>query len=140
MFLAYASFRGQALIDRRLCLPEHTGSQDLDRRSGSGIPEKIEFATRPRPAWQEIEAVLDAGCPSSWVAGDEVSSQDPPLRSAREARGIGYVLAVARTSKVRINKNRAVVQPATVSASLPRDTGHRQSAGAGAKPAGRSSS
>ncbi|GGY11806.1 hypothetical protein [Streptomyces anandii] len=34
---------------------------------------------------------------------------------------------------MRINKNRTVVQAATVAASLPRDTWHRQSVGAGAK-------
>ncbi|QIY75594.1 transposase [Streptomyces sp. RLB1-33] len=49
-FLAYASSRGQALIGRRLYLPEHTWCQDPDRRSGSGIPEKVEFATKPRLA------------------------------------------------------------------------------------------
>jgi SRSO17 transposase len=46
-FLAYASSQGQALIDRWLHLPEHTWCQDPDRRSGSGIPEKVEFATKP---------------------------------------------------------------------------------------------
>lgn len=97
------------------------------------IPEKVEFATKPRLAWQMIEAALDAGCSSNWVTGDEVYGQDPRLRSALEARGIGYVLAVACTTKVRINENRTVVQAATVAASLPRDTWHRQSAGAGAK-------
>jgi SRSO17 transposase len=44
VFLAYASSRGQALIDRRLYLPEHTWCQSPDRRSGSGIPGKVEFA------------------------------------------------------------------------------------------------
>ncbi|MFJ1604509.1 IS701 family transposase [Streptomyces sp. NPDC088253] len=99
VFLAYASSRGQALIDRRLHLPEHTWCQDPDRTSGSVIPEKVEFATKPRPAWQMIEAALDAGCSSNWVTGDEVYGQDPQLRSALEARGIGYVLAVACTTK-----------------------------------------
>lgn len=119
VFLAYASSRGRALIDRRLYLPEHTWCQDPDRRSGSGIPEKVEFATKPRLAWQMIEAALDAGCSSNWVTGDEVHGQDPQLRSALEARGIGYVLAVACTTKVRINENRTVVPAATVAVSLP---------------------
>lgn len=40
-------------------------------------------------AWQMIEAALDAGYSSNWVTGDEVCAQDPQLRSALEARGIG---------------------------------------------------
>ncbi|WP_282434503.1 transposase [Streptomyces sp. Root55] len=50
VFLAYASTQGRALIDRRLYLPEHTWCQDTERRSGSGVPEDVEFA-RPSPAW-----------------------------------------------------------------------------------------
>jgi SRSO17 transposase len=133
VFLAYASSRGRALIDRRLYLPEHTWCRDPDRRSGSGVPARAEFATKPRLALQMIEAALDAGCSSSWVTGDEVYGQDPQLRSALEARGIGYVLAVACTSRVRINQDRTAVQVDAVAASLPQDTWHRQSAGAGAK-------
>lgn len=133
VFLAYASSRGRALIDRRLYLPKHTWCRDPDRRSGSGVPEQVEFATKPRPALQMIEAALDTGYSSSWVTGDEVHGQDPQLRSVLEARGIGYVLAVACTTKVRINENRTVLQADTLAASLPQDAWHRQSAGAGAK-------
>ncbi|MEV7493035.1 IS701 family transposase [Streptomyces anulatus] len=133
VFLAYASSRGRALIDRRLYLPKHTWCRDPDRRSGSGVPEQVEFATKPRPALQMIEAALDTGYSSSWVTGDEVHGQDPQLRSVLEARGIGYVLAVACTTKVRINENRTVLQADTPAASLPQDAWHRQSAGAGAK-------
>jgi hypothetical protein len=38
---------------------------------------------------------LDAGVPAAWVAGDEVYGANPKLRTALEARGIGYVLVVA---------------------------------------------
>ena len=133
VFLAYASDQGRALIDRRLYLPEHTWCQDSGRRSGSGVPEDVEFATKPRLALQMIEAALDAGCRSSWVTGDEVYGQDPQLRSALEARGVGYVLAVACTTRVRINQDRTIVQADTTAAALPPDAWHRQSAGAGAK-------
>jgi hypothetical protein len=35
------------------------------------------------------------GVPAAWVTGDEVYGADPGLRAELEARGIGYVLAVA---------------------------------------------
>ncbi|MBT2467730.1 IS701 family transposase [Streptomyces sp. ISL-66] len=133
VFLAYATARGRALIDRRLYLPERTWCQDGERRAGSGVPGHVEFATKPRLALRMIEAALDAGCTSSWVTGDEVYGQDPHLRSGLEARGVGYVLAVACTTRVRINQDRTGVQADAVAAYLPRDAWHRQSAGAGAK-------
>ena len=42
-----------------------------------------------------LSRALDAGVPASWVTGDEVYGADPKLRACLEARGIGYVLAVA---------------------------------------------
>ncbi|MDI5969397.1 IS701 family transposase [Streptomyces sp. SL13] len=133
VFLAYASEQGRALIDRRLYLPEHTWCEDSERRSGSGVPEDVEFATKPRLALRMIEAALDAGCQSAWVTGDEVYGQDPQLRSALEARGIGYVLAVACTARVRIDQDRTVIRADTAASALPPDAWQRQSAGTGAK-------
>lgn len=38
VFLAYATERGRALIDRRLYLPEHSWCSDPERRDAAGIP------------------------------------------------------------------------------------------------------
>jgi SRSO17 transposase len=113
VFLALATRRGRTLIDRRLYLPEHSWSNDPKRRTGAGIPETVQFATKPRLASEMIAAALDAGITASWVTGDEAYGQDPQLRAALEARGTGYVLAVA--------------------CRLPATAWHRQSAGNGAK-------
>jgi hypothetical protein len=48
-----------------------------------------------------IARALDAGVPAARVAGDEVYGARPGLRAELEARGIGYVLAVARDHPVR---------------------------------------
>src|SRR3982751_6550957 len=47
VFLAYASRHGHALIDRALYLPE-TWAADEQRRLEAGVPEQVEFATKPQ--------------------------------------------------------------------------------------------
>jgi SRSO17 transposase len=133
VFLALATSRGRALIDRRLYLPEHSWSTDPERRREAGIPETVEFATKPRLAAEMIAAALDSGITASWVTGDEAYGQDPHLRTVLEARGTGYVLAVACSARVRINHGRTTVRADTVAGSLPATAWQPHSAGRGAK-------
>src|SRR6266540_1282475 len=60
VFLAYASRYGQALIDRRLYLPE-SWTKDRARCERAAIPASVEFMTKPKMARAMIEATLDAG-------------------------------------------------------------------------------
>ena len=46
-FLAYASRHGHALIDRELYVPE-SWTDDRERCRAAGIPDEVEFATKPR--------------------------------------------------------------------------------------------
>jgi len=64
VFLAYASRFGQALIDRRLYLPE-AWANDVERRDKAHIPEDIAFATKIEMAREMIASALDAG---AWLA------------------------------------------------------------------------
>jgi SRSO17 transposase len=95
VFLAYASPRGRALIDRRIYLPK-SWTGDPDRCVAAGVPDHIEFATKPRLAQEMIEAALDSGIRVKFVTADECYGRDPTLRQTLQQRGIGYVLAVAR--------------------------------------------
>ncbi|MET9727792.1 IS701 family transposase [Streptomyces zaomyceticus] len=133
VFLAYASSKGRALIDRRLYLPEHTWCQDAERRRKAGVPDDIVFTTKPRLALQMIAATLDAGISTSWVTGDEAYGQDPGLRAGLEARSVGYVLAVSCATRVRINQGRTAIRTDQAADRLPASAWHRQSAGPGAK-------
>lgn len=121
------------MIDRQLYLPEHSWCQGAERRTRAGIPDRVEFATKPTLAGQMIAAAVDTGISASWVTGDEAYGQDPGLRALLESRRIGYILAVACSTRVRINHRRTAIRADTVADHLPASAWHRQSAGAGAK-------
>jgi SRSO17 transposase len=94
VLLAYATDAGHAVIDRELYVPRGW-IDDPDRCRAVGIPAQVGFATKPALAQAMLTRALDAGVPAAWVTGDEVYGADPRLRACLEARGIGYVLAVA---------------------------------------------
>ena len=60
VFLAYASRFGQALIDRRLYLPE-AWAQHESKRAKAGVPEEVAFATKPEMACALIAHVWSCG-------------------------------------------------------------------------------
>jgi SRSO17 transposase len=96
VFLAYASPKGRAFIDRELYLPR-SWTNDPARCHAARVPEEIGFRTKPQLARVMLERALDAGVPAAWVTADEVYGGDPALRDWLEDRGLSYVLAVKGT-------------------------------------------
>jgi hypothetical protein len=107
VFVAYASRFGQALIDRRLYLPESWAS-DAERRRQSHVPEEVVFATKIAMARELIAAALDAGAPCRWVLADALYGGDYRLRHMLEDRGQPYVLA-ARQRRSRPRPLRSAI-------------------------------
>jgi SRSO17 transposase len=130
VYLTYAAPRGYALMDRALYLPK-AWTNDPDRCAAAGVPDDVEFATKPTLARAMIERVLDAGTPAAWVAGDEVYGADPKLRKAIAAAGLGFVLAVAKSHHFTtgIGDRQAI----DLAVRLPARAWQRLSAGVGAK-------
>jgi SRSO17 transposase len=62
VFLAYASGKRRAMIDRELYLPERW-SEDPERRKAARVPKEIGFRTKPQLAQLMLERALDAGVP-----------------------------------------------------------------------------
>jgi SRSO17 transposase len=91
-FLAYVAPDGHALIDRELYLPE-SWTEDRSRRAAAGIPEGVEFTTKPRTAITMLQRVLDAGVPFAWFTADEVYGQVKYLRVWLEEHDIFHVVA-----------------------------------------------
>ena len=130
VYLTYAAPTGYAFIDRELYLPK-AWTDDPGRCAAAGVPDDVAFATKPALARAMIDRALDAGTPAAWAAGDEVYGADPALRTDLAARGIGYVLAVAKSHRFTtgIGPRRAI----DLAVRLPKNSWQRLSAGIGAK-------
>jgi SRSO17 transposase len=130
VFLAYASARGYALLDRALYLPKEW-TQDSGRCDRAGVPRTQPFATKPELARQMLERALGARGPATWVTGDSVYGDDRRLRMWLEAQDQAYVLAVSGKEYVWLDWHQRQVK--TVLAALPAEGWTRGSAGAGTK-------
>jgi SRSO17 transposase len=134
VFLAYASSKGHALIDRELYLPGEW-CNDADRRAEAAIPDKVTFATKPALACRMIGRALNAGLPCAWVLGDEIYGSDRRLRMELERREQPFVLAIRSNEKLWAVLGKHLGQHAAsrLAASLPARAWRRLSAGAGSK-------
>jgi len=93
VLLAYASKYGHALIDRELYLPR-SWADDPERCRAAGIPEDVEFATKPRQAQAMMARAVAAGVPFAWFTADETYGQAKWLQAWLEERDIWYVMAI----------------------------------------------
>src|SRR6056297_3038164 len=109
VFVAYASRFGQALIDRRLYLPD-AWAKDTARRTKTQVPDDIRFATKPEIARELIASALDAGARCRWVLADAVYGSDYRFRRMLQTRGQPYVLAVRSNHLFRIVDDGGLIQ------------------------------
>jgi SRSO17 transposase len=93
VLLAYASRHGHALVDRELYLPQ-SWTGDPGRCRAAGIPERVEFATKPAQAQAMIGRAVAAGVPFAWFTADETYGQAKWLQAWLEERDIFYVMAI----------------------------------------------
>jgi hypothetical protein len=94
-FLVCASARGHALIDRELYLPE-SRTADCVRCRAAGVPDEVEFATKPRQAMAMLERAFTAGIRFGWITADEAYGQVKYLRVWLEEHGAAHVLCTKR--------------------------------------------
>jgi SRSO17 transposase len=132
VFLAYASGKGRAFIDRELYLPK-AWTEDPARCRAARVPEEVGFRTKPQLAQLMLQRALDAGVPASWVTADEAYGGDPALRRVLEDRGLSYVLAVKCTELLRPADGSARATAEQLAAGVPAEQWVACSAGHGAK-------
>jgi SRSO17 transposase len=132
VFLAYASSRGRAFIDRELYLPR-SWTDDSARCRAARVPAQVGFQTKPQLARVMLERALDAGVPASWVTADEVYGQDPAFRVWLEGRRMAYVLAIKSSERLAVGDGPAKLSAAQLAAAVPAERWVGASAGQGAK-------
>jgi SRSO17 transposase len=130
VFLAYASPKGRAFLDRALYLPR-AWAEDADRRAEAGVPQAVRFMTKAALAKTMLQRAFAAGVPAAWVTGDTVYGTDRGLRPWLEAEWHAYVLAVPKTHRIWLGERHQPAQAAF--AGLPAEAWQRLSAGQGSQ-------
>lgn len=106
MFVAYASQKGYALLDRRLYLPQDWFTAAFaQRRADCGVPEDVPFQTKSQLGLAMIEAVLASdNLPFQWVTGDEAFGDNPALLDAIDRLQKWYFMEVAHDTRVWLER------------------------------------
>jgi SRSO17 transposase len=128
-FLAYASVHGHALIDRELYLPQSWAS-DRERCRAAGIPEEVEFTTKPRQALAMISRAIAGGVPFAWFTADEAYGQAKYLQAWLEDQDVCYVMAIRCSDTLTVPAGRQRAD--TLIAAVSGRAWQRLSTGAGA--------
>lgn len=136
VFLAYATARGHAFIDRALYVPE-SWIADRARCREAGISATVGFRTKPQLAQAMLARALTAGLAPAWVLGDTVYGNDRALRSWLETQSQAFLLAIRSDERLWVWRHGAPrqLQVGAVADSLPAAAWTRRSAGAGSKGA-----
>ena len=82
VYLGYASRKGHSFLDTQLFLPEQWFEEThSEKRQACGVPETLNYQTKPEIALKLLQAALDRDeLPSQWVAADALYGDSPIFR------------------------------------------------------------
>jgi SRSO17 transposase len=110
--LSVANHAASLPVAYRLYLPE-SWAKDEERRKTAGVPERIEFQTKPKIALQQIEWACAAGIARGVVEMDCAYGSDLSLRRRITALELTYAVGVwARTLVCKVD-NTGGAEPVT---------------------------
>ena len=98
--LTVANHHASLPVAYRLYLPQ-SWVKDDERRKKAGVPDDIEFATKPKIALQQIEWACKAGIPRGVVLMDAAYGGDLSFRTRMSALDLTYSVAVRGVTLVR---------------------------------------
>jgi SRSO17 transposase len=112
VFSAYVTATGHAWADFDVYMPERW-ARDLPRRRAAGIPDDLDFATRPQLAMNQLDRLTAAGLPARRVAFDEVYGRSEQLRKKAAKAGLAYVQSSRATTRSpwRPARRSALIRP-----------------------------
>lgn len=109
VFLAYASEKGAAFVDRALYLPKGWTS-DPARRTEAGVPEGIAFRNKIELAERMLERAFAAGVPARWVVADSFYGRSHAFRRWLEKRQRPYAVMVPKTNAVPLGGRKKKIE------------------------------
>ena len=112
VWLSVANRAASLPVAYRLYLPESWAS-DAKRRKKVGVPEEIEFQTKPKIALQQIEWACAAGLPRGVVEMDCAYGSDLSLRRRLTALELVYAVGVWARALVRKADKTGDAEPVT---------------------------
>lgn len=91
--VSLASETASVPVAWRLYLPQEW-VDDPARRAKAGVPEEVEFATKPKIALQQIKHLMAQGAPRHCVLGDAGYGVDTAFREGLTELGLPYVMGI----------------------------------------------
>jgi SRSO17 transposase len=91
--LAYVSQEFSALADADLYLPKEW-CEDQARREAAGVPEDIDFRTKPEIALDILARTLADGVPMKYLCADELYGRSITFRREAASLGVTYVVEI----------------------------------------------
>ena len=130
VFLSYASSKGHSPLDRRLYIPKEW-LDDRERCKEAGVPETVEFQTKPQMALEMIQEATVAGVPYRWVTGDCVYGDNRDIRSWLENNNKCYVVHIS--AKEYVETFDGYISVGSILKTLPQEGWFEASCGDGSK-------
>jgi hypothetical protein len=107
VFSAYVTADGQAWADFDVYMPDRW-ARDFPRRRAAGVPDDLQFATKPQLAVRQLGRLTAAGLPIRWAAFDEVYGRSEELRKKAAKAGLAYVAIIPRDYQVTMPSGTAI--------------------------------
>ena len=97
--LSVSTWSSSLPIAWRLYLPE-VWCQDGERRQQAGVPEEIEFATKPEIALEQIRQAMEQKVPAGVVLADAGYGNGTPFRRPSRNSDLSYVVGIDSSTTV----------------------------------------
>jgi SRSO17 transposase len=97
--LSVANEAASLPVAYQLYLPKEW-AQDRERRARAGVPQELEFRTKPAIALAQIRAAQAAGVPAGVVLADAGYGQDSGFRGELSALALSYVVGIQKPTTV----------------------------------------